>query len=105
MTPLLISLRQSLPAFLAAISLCSICSCTLDQGAAGSGAKKSTAPSPSSNPGSYKKAYRTENPNHVISPFPPHNLIDISKNPKTGEPFKKGDFAKDPSNGQIFRIP
>ncbi len=95
----------SLLAVLASISLCSICSCTQDQGVAGSGIKKSTAPSPGSNPGSYKKAYKTENPNHVISPFPPHNLIDISKNPKTGKPFQKGDFAKDPSNGQTFRIP
>ena len=105
MTSLRIPLWHSLLALLVSVSLGSICSCTQDQAVAGSGIKKSTAPSPKPRPGSYKKAYKTENPNHVISPFPPHNLIDISKNPKTGEPFQKGDFAKDPSNGQIFCIP
>ncbi len=41
----------------------------------------------------------------MISPYKPHNLIDISKNPKTGQPFRSDDLVKDPSNGQIFRIP
>ena len=105
MTPLRTPLWHSLLAVLVSLSLGGICSCTQDQGTGGSGVKKSTARSPNPRPGSYKKAYKTENPDRVISPFPPHNVIDISKNPKTGEPFQKGDFAKDPSNGQIFRIP
>ena len=53
----------------------------------------------------YKKGYKTKNPYQVISPFPPNNLIDISRNPKTGKPFQSGDLARDPSNKQIFRIP
>ena len=53
----------------------------------------------------YRKGYGTENPYQVISPFPPNNLIDISRNPKTGKPFQSGDLVRDPSNKQIFRIP
>ena len=56
-------------------------------------------------PKRYKTGYKTQNPHHVISPFEPNNLIDISRNPKTGQPFVSGDLVKDPSNGQIFRIP
>ncbi len=55
--------------------------------------------------GKYPTGYKTSNPYQVISPYKPHNLIDISKNPKTGQPFRSDDLVKDPSNGQIFRIP
>ena len=103
-----IPLRRCIPAGLAAVSLLILCSCTEDQNQGtgiGTVQKKPARPAPKPRPDSYKKGYKTENPHQIISPYPPHNLIDISKNPKTGEPFRKGDFAKDPSNGQIFRIP
>ncbi len=43
-------------------------------------------------------AQRTANPNHVISPFSPFNVINV-------EGFRSGQLARDPSNGKIFRIP
>lgn len=43
-------------------------------------------------------ARKTDNPNQVISPYPPYNLIDV-----TG--FRSGQLAKDPSNQKIFRVP
>lgn len=46
----------------------------------------------------YPVAKRTANPNEVISPYAPYNVIDV-------EGFKSGDLAKDPSNKKIFRIP
>lgn len=46
----------------------------------------------------YPTAKRTANPNEVISPYAPYNVIDV-------EGFKSGDLAKDPSNKKIFRIP
>jgi hypothetical protein len=49
-------------------------------------------------PGSYPVARRTANPDQVISPFSPFNVIDV-------EGFKSGQLARDPSNQQIFRIP
>jgi hypothetical protein len=49
-------------------------------------------------PDRYPMAQRTENPNQVLSPFPPYNVIDV-----TG--FNSGQLARDPSNQQIFRIP
>ncbi len=101
-------LTRSILAGLTAISLLTVSSCTDDQNQ-GTGigtVRKGPAKSlPKPRPESYKRGHKTKNPNHIISPYPPHNLIDISKNPKTGEPFRKGDFARDPSNGQIFRIP
>ena len=102
-------LSRSIQATLTAASLLIVSSCTKDQnqGTGIGDVRKGPAKSlPKPRPGSYKKGHKIKNkPNRVISPFPPHNVIDISKNPKTGEPFRKGDFAKDPSNGQIFRIP
>ena len=62
-------------------------------------------PAPPATSGTYPKGFKTDNPHRVISPFKPNNLIDISENPKTGQPFVSGDLVKDPSNGQIFRIP
>ena len=46
----------------------------------------------------YPSAERTNNPNQVISPYSPYNVIDV-------EGFRAGQLAKDPSNGKIFRVP
>ncbi len=46
----------------------------------------------------YPMAERTDNPNRVLSPYAPYNVIDV-------EGFRPGQLAKDPSNGKIFRIP
>lgn len=46
----------------------------------------------------YPMAERTDNPNRVLSPYKPYNVIDV-------EGFRSGQLAKDPSNGKIFRIP
>lgn len=58
-------------------------------------------PTPPTTPGSYPVAKATANPNEVISPYPPYNVIDISGPP----PFKSGQLARDPSNQKIFRVP
>jgi hypothetical protein len=55
------------------------------------------APQPTPRP-TYPTAKRTANPNEVISPYSPYNVIDV-------QGFKSGDLAKDPSNKKIFRIP
>jgi len=52
----------------------------------------------SSSSGGYPLATRSSKPNQVISPYPPHNVIDV-----TG--FKSGDLARDPGNRKIFRVP
>lgn len=69
------------------------------------GAGSSTAPGtpPPTRPtppaaGSYPTATRTANPNQVLSPYEPYNVIDV-------EGFKSGQLARDPSNQKIFRIP
>lgn len=46
----------------------------------------------------YPVAKRTANPNEVISPYAPYNVIDV-------EGFESGGLAKDPSNKKIFRVP
>jgi len=46
----------------------------------------------------YPVAERTENPDRVISPYSPYNVIDV-------QGFRSGQLAKDPSNQKIFRIP
>ena len=46
----------------------------------------------------YPLARRTSKPNQVISPYPPHNVIDVRD-------FKSGDLARDPGNQKIFRVP
>jgi len=48
--------------------------------------------------GQYPVAERTANPNHVISPYSPYNVINV-------EGFRSGQLAKDPSNQKVFRIP
>ena len=55
-------------------------------------------PDPPNAPGKYPTAQFTANPNEVVSPYPPYNLIDI-------EGFKSGQLARDPSNEKIFRVP
>ncbi len=49
-------------------------------------------------PGDYPLARRTADPNQVISPYEPYNVIDV-------EGFKSGELARDPSNKKIFRVP
>lgn len=58
-------------------------------------------PSPQPPPtatGGYPTAERTANPDQVLSPYEPYNVIDV-----TG--FKSGQLARDPSNQKIFRVP
>ena len=57
-------------------------------------------PTPPSAPmiGGYPSAQATANPNQVLSPYEPYNVIDV-------EGFKSGQLARDPSNQKIFRIP
>ncbi len=50
--------------------------------------------------GGYPTATRTENPDQVISPYEPFNIIDIS-NPR----IESGKLARDPTNKKIFRVP
>jgi hypothetical protein len=57
-----------------------------------------TQPAPPPPRPTYPEARRTANPNQVISPYAPYNVIDV-------EGFKSGALAKDPSNGKIFRVP
>ena len=49
-------------------------------------------------PGEYPTARSTANPNEVISPYEPYNVIDV-------EGFTSGQLARDPSNRKIFRVP
>ena len=49
-------------------------------------------------PGEYPVARPTANPNEVISPYEPYNIIDV-------EGFSSGQLARDPSNRMIFRVP
>jgi hypothetical protein len=48
--------------------------------------------------GGYPTARGTDNPDEVISPYEPYNVIDVAG-------FKSGQLARDPSNNKIFRIP
>lgn len=56
-----------------------------------------STPPPPSQP-DYPTARRTSNPDRVISPFAPYNVIDVAG-------FSSGDLARDPTNQQIFRVP
>jgi hypothetical protein len=56
---------------------------------------------PPSVTGGYPTATRTENPDQVISPYEPYNVIDISGPPR----IESGQLARDPSNRKIFRVP
>lgn len=48
--------------------------------------------------GGYPTAQRTDNPDQVLSPYEPYNVIDVAG-------FKSGQLARDPSNQKIFRVP
>ena len=48
--------------------------------------------------GEYPTAQPTSKPNEVISPYDPHNVIDV-------EGFHSGQLARDPSNKKIFKVP
>jgi hypothetical protein len=56
------------------------------------------SPAPPAAPDRFPTATRTDNPNEVLSPFEPYNVIDIAG-------FKTGQLARDPSNKKIFRVP
>ena len=64
------------------------------------GGDQAPPPKPSAQPdtGKYPVATATDNSNLVISPYKPHNVIDVRG-------FQSGQLAKDPSNGEIFRLP
>lgn len=59
--------------------------------------RQSQRQTPSSKP-SYPLAERTNNPDQVLSPYSPYNVIDVSG-------FKSGQLARDPSNQKVFRVP
>jgi hypothetical protein len=48
--------------------------------------------------GGYPTAQPTANPDQVLSPYEPYNVIDVAG-------FKSGQLARDPPNQKIFRIP
>ena len=58
-------------------------------------------PAPVTPPGTYPVARATENPDQVISPYEPYNVIDISGPPR----IQSDKLAKDPSNLKIFQVP
>lgn len=62
-----------------------------------SAATDPTPPAPAT-PGGYPTAQRTANPEQVISPYEPFNVIDVAG-------FASGKLARDPSNQKIFRVP
>jgi hypothetical protein len=41
---------------------------------------------------------KTDSPDFVRSPFPPHNKLDVKG-------MRPGSLAKDPTNGKVFRVP
>jgi hypothetical protein len=53
---------------------------------------------PPATPGAYPTAQRTANPEQVISPYEPFNVIDVAG-------FASGKLVRDPSNQKIFRVP
>jgi len=55
-------------------------------------------PSNGPRPEEYPVAKPTKNPDQVISPYEPYNVIDVSG-------FHSGQLARDPSNRKIFRLP
>ena len=46
----------------------------------------------------YPTAQRTTNPDEVLSPYPPHNRINV-------QGYRSGQLVKDPNTGEIFRVP
>lgn len=55
-------------------------------------------PAPPTATGGYPTARPTEDPDQVISPYDPFNVIDVAG-------FKSGQLVRDPSNRKIFRVP
>ncbi len=55
-------------------------------------------PPPPTATGGYPTATRTENPDQVLSPYEPFNVIDVAG-------FASGKLVRDPSNQKIFRVP
>ena len=55
-------------------------------------------PSAPATSGGYPTAQRTANPEQVISPYEPFNVIDVAG-------FASGKLVRDPSNQKIFRVP
>lgn len=55
----------------------------------------STAPTTS---GNYPKAFTSDTPGVVISPYKPHNKVNVSG-------FKPGQLAQDPTTKKIFVVP
>ncbi|MBC8127082.1 MAG: hypothetical protein H8M99_08060 [Gloeobacteraceae cyanobacterium ES-bin-144] len=53
---------------------------------------------PATRPGEYPTAQRTANPNQVISPYEPYDVVDV-------EGFSSGQLVRDPVNKKIFRVP
>lgn len=101
-------LTRSLSA-LGSASLLALVSCTASSSSSSSSGTTGTRPASTMQADqSFPEAHETDKPGQVISPYPPHNVIDVTRNPKTGQPFRSGDFAVDPSepnNPRIFRIP
>lgn len=62
------------------------------------GPERPEPPAPPTATGGYPTATRTENPDQVLSPYEPYNVIDVAG-------FKSGQLARDPSNQKIFRVP
>lgn len=58
-------------------------------------------PPPPTATGGYPTATPTANPDQVLSPYEPYNVIDISGPPR----IESGKLARDPSNKKIFRVP
>lgn len=59
------------------------------------------APTPPAAPpsvGGYPTGRPTANPQEVLSPYEPYNVINV-------EGFKSGELVRDPSNRKIFRVP
>lgn len=53
---------------------------------------------PATRPGTYPVAKPTTNPNEVVSPYPPNNIINV-------EGYRSGELVRDPHNKKIFRVP
>jgi len=62
------------------------------------GYEQPAPPRTSTGPGNYPYAEKTANPDQVLSPYAPYNVIDVAG-------FRSGQLARDPSNQKIFRIP
>ena len=55
-------------------------------------------PPPPTATGGYPTGTRTDNPDQVLSPYEPFNVIDVAG-------FASGKLVRDPSNQKIFRVP